>query len=267
MNVSPYVDGARPKQSSHSVGHRIETVRRADTAHGVCTWQATASRTEIPIVTEQAILRPEAGAPPSYPCWCRGQRVKRAQEGGRRVACTQLAVSDESMNKLLQNIVRLLQAVDNTDFEFDIEQTVQRRSIARRPAPRPRRQRRRPNSSLSADRDSEGLRGREKFAARRRMKRLNRLLKQAERRGVSLNELLADEPPLVRQYDDGGSAATIVVEGDDAELEWTAGDDTVVVRCEAHTEEFQLPFAVETVERHRKHRITEFRLSAEAPHE
>jgi hypothetical protein len=171
------------------------------------------------------------------------------------------------MNKLLQNIARLLQAIDDTDFEFDIERTTQRRSIARRPARRPRRRRRRQSSSSIASRDSEGLRGREKFAARRRIKRLNRLLKQAERRGVSLDELLADEPPLVRRYDNGDSAATIVVEGEDAELEWTAGDDTVVVRCEAHTEEFQLPFAVETVERHRKHRITEFRLSAEATHD
>ncbi len=162
------------------------------------------------------------------------------------------------MERLIRNILSLVETLDDADFEFAVDHDVRTRSIGRRSTTRPRRR----SPGTGKRRDASSLEGREKFRARRKIKRLNRLLKRAERKGLDIEDLVEQDAPLVERIDDpDGTGCTIVVDSAAAELEWNSGEDTVVVRCDEHTETVDVPFAVASVDRREKPQLTEFRLT------
>lgn len=163
------------------------------------------------------------------------------------------------MNNLIDELRDLLALIDDEDFEFDIEADVETRPVGTGAGKRPR----------GADHDrSKSSRhehsGREKFRARRRVKRLNRLLKRAEREGYDVEDLIGgDEPPVRITVDESEGTATVVVDCAGAELEWTAGEAAVAVKAGERVRSETLPFAVGSVETETKPGFTLFHVAAE----
>lgn len=159
-----------------------------------------------------------------------------------------------SIAGLFREISKLVDQLDEDDFEFRAGGDVSSiRPRVRKSPPRGIRPARR---NRSGDRKS----GREKFEARRKIKRLNRLLKKAEREGYDIGDLIESgrEGPLVRVEEE-----TMYVDRPEAELEWTRGEPTVVVVVDDHRVRTKLPFGVESVQREGNGGITVFRFNSE----
>jgi hypothetical protein len=162
------------------------------------------------------------------------------------------------MKNLIDELRGLLALIDDEDFEFDVEANVETRPVGTGAAEHSRG----PDHDRSKSSRHERS-GREKFRARRRIKRLNRLLKRAERNGYDVEDLIGDEEPPVRITVDEEGTATVVVDCADAELEWAAGEETVVVRAGELVRSETLPFAVGSVETETKPGFTLFHVEAE----
>jgi hypothetical protein len=162
------------------------------------------------------------------------------------------------MKDLIDELRGLLSLIDDEDFEFDVETGVETRSVGTGTGRRPRG----PNHDRSKSSRHERS-GREKFRARRRIKRLNRLLKRAERNGYDVEDLIGDEEPPVRvTVDEDTGEATIVVDSADAKLEWEAGEDTVTLKAGEAVQSETLPFTVGSVETETKPGLTTFHVEA-----
>lgn len=166
------------------------------------------------------------------------------------------------MSNLFDTIKRLralLASLDDEDFEFDVESNVDVRSIDAG-----QRRGHRPDRPKSSAHDSDkGRTGRDKFEARRKVKRVNRLLKKAERAGLDIDDIMNGGDAHVDVRVEEENRALIVVEGADPELDWSTGEEVVVVRTEHGNEATELPFAVESVERTSNNEITTFTVTGD----
>lgn len=117
------------------------------------------------------------------------------------------------IDDLLQ-LIRLLDDLDDEDFEFDVESdesTTPARSGGNR-------------------RSSRGRSGRDKYEMRRKVKKINRRLKKIERdENADLEELFESEPPNVR-FVETDAGWRIVVDAAGAELELNGSDVVITVR-------------------------------------
>lgn len=161
-----------------------------------------------------------------------------------------------SIAELLREMSGLVEQLDEEDFEFQTR--VDTSSIS------PRVQRR-PNGGIRPNRRKSSAhkkRGREKFEARRKVKRLNRLLKKAEKKGYDMEDLIerGRNKPLVRVEE---QTKTLYVDRPEAELDWKEGESTVVVEVDNEVVTKKIPFNVESVEREIKDGLTVFYLNNE----
>lgn len=160
-----------------------------------------------------------------------------------------------NIREIFREIHNLLDQLDEDDFEFDAGGDVSpiRPQVRRRPrsGARPSRRTGRPSEKH----------GREKFEARRKVKRLNRLLKKAEREGYDIANLIESgrDRPLVRVVEE-----TIYVDRPGAELDWKAGESSVIVEVDDEQVPKELPFTVESVRGEGNGGITVFHCNNEA---
>jgi hypothetical protein len=111
----------------------------------------------------------------------------------------------------LTRLLRLLEKFDDEDFQFDVEMSTSTG----------------PLQSGGGRQPDRGRSGRDKFEAKRRVKKVNRLLKKVERNDdVDIEDLFESETPNVRLVEtDAG--CRIVVDAAGAELD-SDGDEVVV---------------------------------------
>jgi hypothetical protein len=141
-------------------------------------------------------------------------------------------------------VLALLDDLDEEDFEyFDIDVDSNMRNIRSGGVS---------NAPRSRDRDKTG---KDKFEAKRKIKKLNKLLKQIESEGKT--EDIFNEPPLVRKYDTGDSI-NIVVDTEECDVD-TEGSRIIVSFPDSdYTEEFETGFENPRVITTRNGGITEF---------
>jgi hypothetical protein len=157
---------------------------------------------------------------------------------------------------IFERIWRLVDQLDEDDFEFRAGADARsvRSGVSTRPNSgiRPTRHNRRTHEHEKG--------GREKFANRRKVKKLNRLLKKAEREGYDIADLIDDgsDKPLVRVEDE-----TIYVDRPNAELDWREGESTVVVEVDDEVVTKDVPFTVTSVEREVNGWMTTFYLNTD----
>lgn len=172
------------------------------------------------------------------------------------------------MDKILQQIMGLLQELDEADLDqFDIEtdSTTNVRNIRSASRSSPSRRRRGDDRRKSSRHDKSG---KDKFESRRKVKKLNRLLKQAEKNDIDLADgIQHDDHSVQWQEMDAGWRAT--VDRSDALLDYTENDDdtiTVSVRFKRIDDEHttQLPIADPCVTRTVNNGITIFTLTPAA---
>lgn len=144
----------------------------------------------------------------------------------------------------LVRLIRLLEELDDESFEFDVERS---ENAA-------------PGRSGDGRRSSRGRPGREKFEARRKVKKINRMIKKLERGDdADVEDLFEPEPPNVRVVGtDAGKR--IVVDAAGAELD--VDGDEIVVTVGGHTIRRTLDGEPKLVERTEKLGTTVFDIDA-----
>jgi hypothetical protein len=170
------------------------------------------------------------------------------------------------MDKILQQIMGLLQELDNADldqFDIDTDSTTDVRNI--RSASQSPSKRRGDNRRKSSRHDKSG---KDKFESRRKVKKLNRLLKKAERNGIDLTDGIQHDDHSV-QWRDTDAGWRVTVDRSDALFDYTENDDgtiTVTVRFKRIDDEHttQLPIADPCVTRTVNNGITVFTLTPAA---
>jgi hypothetical protein len=159
---------------------------------------------------------------------------------------------------IIKELRALFDSLDEEDFEFDVESNIDVRSINTRPS----RGRRSDRRKSSAHDRSKRKNGRDKFEARRKIKKINRLLQKAERKGLDPDDIMdGGDAHVDVRVDEDEKRAVISVEGADPELDCSPGEDVVVLRMEDGNEVTELPFAVESVERTSNNEITTFTIT------
>lgn len=163
------------------------------------------------------------------------------------------------MVRIINQILTLLNELDDDDlrqFDVDIDTDVRSLSGGRRPmGPAHRR-------SDGSSHHPREKRGREKFRARRKVKKINRLLKEARRNGYDVDEMLATQaskPPLVRT-DVGDDAVDIIVDRGDASLEVEDGVATISFEHVDHVESVPVAFETPVVETSHNVGVTTFHI-------
>lgn len=159
-----------------------------------------------------------------------------------------------SIAESLREMSELVKQLDEEDFEFQTQ--LDASSISPR-AQRHQNDRTGPNRRKSSAHKKEG---REKFEARRKVKRLNRLVNEIEKKGYDVTDLIEEgkNKPLVRVEE---ATKKLYVDRPAAELDWKEGESTVVVEVDDEVVTKKIPFNVESVEREIKDGITVFQLS------
>ena len=147
------------------------------------------------------------------------------------------------MVRIINQILTLLNELDDDDlrqFDVDIDTDVRSLSGGRRPmGPAHRR-------SDGSSHQPREKRGREKFRAKRKVKKINRLLKKARRNGYDVDEMLAanaSKPPLIRT-DVTDEAVEITVDRGDAMLE--IENDVATIRFEDIDQTESVPIEIDS---------------------
>lgn len=163
------------------------------------------------------------------------------------------------MVKIINQILNLLDELDDEDlrqFDVDIDTDVRSLSGGRRPMGPAHRQN--PGSSQPPG----TKRGREKFRAKRKVKKINRLLKEARRNGYDVDEIVqsnTSKPPLVRA-DSTDTGVDIIVDRGDARLEIEEGVATISFERIDHVESVPVTIETPVVETSRNLGVTAFRI-------
>lgn len=135
----------------------------------------------------------------------------------------------------INQILTLLNELDDDDLQqFDVDIDTNMRSLSGDRRPMGPAHRRGDESS----RQPREKYGREKFRAKRKVRKINRLLKEARRKGYNVDEMLGtnlSKPPLIRT-DIAGETIDITVDRGDAMLEIEDGVVTVSFENIDHTE-------------------------------
>ena len=163
------------------------------------------------------------------------------------------------MVRIINQILTLLNELDDDDlrqFDVDIDTDVRSLSGGRRPmGPAHRR-------SDGSSHHPREKRGREKFRAKRKIKKINRLLKEARRNGYDVDEMLAaqvSKPPLVHT-DIGDDTIDIIVDRGDARLEVEDGVATISFENADYVESVPIAFETPVVEASHNMGVTAFHI-------
>jgi hypothetical protein len=142
----------------------------------------------------------------------------------------------------LTRLLGLLDEFDDEDFEFDVEMSADAG----------------PFQSGGGDRPGRGRSGRDKFEAKRRVKKVNRLLKKLERNDdIDVEDLFDPEPPNVRLVEtDAGCRLVVDAAGAELDLE----GDEVVIAVGGHEVRRALDSEPKSIERIEKLGTTVFEL-------
>jgi hypothetical protein len=103
--------------------------------------------------------------------------------------------------------------------------------------------------------------GKDKFRAKRNVKKLNRLLKKAEKQGLDVGHGIQEEP-MVRKYDRDDELA-IIADRSDAEISIEDGEATVSFERVSATESFEIEFDNPSVESEENQGVTTFFITEE----
>lgn len=143
----------------------------------------------------------------------------------------------------LLRLIRLLDELDDEDFEFDVERSKNAT----------------PGRSGGSHQSSPRRTGREKFEVKRKIKKINRLLKKLERNDdADINDLFESEPPNIR-FVETDAGWRIVVDAAGAELEVNGNDVVITVR--GHESRRTLDNEPKLTERTEKLGITVFEIA------
>lgn len=153
---------------------------------------------------------------------------------------------------VLARLESLIDRLDREAFELAVETRGETRRVRARP------------TSARTDEDPDGPTGREKFATRRRVKRLDRLLKRAGREGIEPAALVEPAEPRLRTVPDGAATATVFVDRPAADAHPDDGGSTLVVETGEATVTADLPFEATAVDRQKRDGFTAFRVRGEA---
>lgn len=165
------------------------------------------------------------------------------------------------MRDILQQIMQLMQKLDEEDFDnfdVDIDSNVEniragsptRRGFSSRKGD--------PKRRKSSKHDKSGT---DKFRAKRKVKKLNRLLKKAEKQGLDVGHGIQEEP-MVRKYDRDDEFA-IIADRSDAEISIEDGEATVSFERVSATESFEIEFDNPSVESEENQGVTTFFITEE----
>lgn len=152
---------------------------------------------------------------------------------------------------VLARLESLVERLDPDAFELAVETRGGSRRVRARPTP----------ARDGGDTDERA--GREKFATRRKVRRLDRLLKRAGREGVEPAALVEPAEPRLRTVTDEETATVFV---DRPAAEARPGDDgsTLVVETGGATVTAALPFEAVAVDREKRAGFTAFRVRGES---
>jgi hypothetical protein len=115
-----------------------------------------------------------------------------------------------------------------------------------------------PKRRKSSKHDKSGA---EKFRAKRKVKKLNRLLKKAEKQGFDIGQGLQEEP-MVRKYD-RSDEVVIVADRSDADIVIEHGEATVSFERVGATESFNIELDNPCVETKENQGVTRFFITEE----
>ena len=135
----------------------------------------------------------------------------------------------------IRELIQLLNKIDFDETDININQSsgVTARHI------RSRENRRR--SSTRNRRQSENTEGREKFARKRRIKRLNRLIKQAERNGEDITEYISDTEPSIHVAEPHSGILKIVIDRHPVDVEFDEHTPCVELSYNGNSTTVELP--------------------------
>ncbi len=140
----------------------------------------------------------------------------------------------------LTRLLGLLDEFDDEDFEFDVEMSANAG----------------PLRSGGGRQPGHGRSGRDKFEAKRRVKKVNRLLKKLERNDdIDVEDLFDPETPNVRLVETDAGCRVVVDEAG-ADLDWEG--DEVVITVGGHEVRRALDSEPESIERTEKLGTTVF---------
>jgi hypothetical protein len=165
------------------------------------------------------------------------------------------------MRDILQQIMQLMQKLDEEDFDnFDVEVDSNVKNI-RAGSPTRRGFSSRKGDPKRRKSSKHNKSGTDKFRARRNVKKLNRLLKKAEKQGLDVGHGIQEEP-MVRKYDRGDELA-IIADRSDAEISIEDGEATVSFERVSTTESFEIEFDNPSVKSDENQGVTTFFITEE----
>ena len=154
----------------------------------------------------------------------------------------------------IRELIQLLNNIDFDEADIDINQSsnVTARHIRSREARR--------RSSARNRRQSEDTEGREKFARKRRIKRLNRLIKRAERNGEDIGDYIPDEEPSIHVSKPHSNTVKIVIDRHPVDVEFDETTPHVELLYNGSSTTVELPAVpVELREKTEQNSITTLR--------
>jgi hypothetical protein len=147
----------------------------------------------------------------------------------------------------IRELIQLLNNIDFDEADIDINQSSSAREARRR-------------SSARNHRQSEDTEGREKFARKRRIKRLNRLIKRAERNGEDIGDYIPDEEPSIHVSKPHSNTVKIVIDRHPVDVEFDETTPHVELLYNGSSTTVELPAVpVELREKTEQNSITTLR--------
>nr|ABQ76099.1 hypothetical protein [uncultured haloarchaeon] len=141
----------------------------------------------------------------------------------------------------IRELLQLLGEIDLDEMDIDVERSS--RVTARHIRSRERRNQssRKSHKNRTNRGKSKNTGGREKFARKRKIKRLNRLLKQAERNGEDITDLLSDEDPSIHISQPQADRVEVMIDRHPVDVEFEEGDTSIDLSYKESSTTVELP--------------------------